>query len=460
MGATQHNGLYKADNFIYFQKLRLQTETKMKSGIEMGAGMEQQEKNEIRLELPEKVRQIIEQIQKHGFEAYAVGGCVRDSLLGRTPDDWDITTSAKPQEVKAIFPRTIDTGIEHGTVTVMMGKEGFEVTTYRIDGAYLDGRHPESVEFSSNLVEDLKRRDFTINAMAYNEQQGLVDVFEGIEDMQRKVIRCVGNPKERFGEDALRMMRAIRFSAQLGFEIEEETYRAVEELAPTLEKVSMERIQVELVKTLLSAHPDYVRFYQETGLFCDVLPQADVILSGKFKNPTLKLLTHAKNTSVLRYAALFHHAGPDTAKEALKRLKLDNYTVNTVSKLLLYTQKSIEENEPAVREATYTYGKEMMPLIFAHQHALLDTTEELVGIGMTTKRRHLETVERMYEDIIKRGDCISIKDLDITGNDLMEYGLTGTQIGKTLKDLLHIVLENPKLNEKETLVAMIEHLDL
>lgn len=245
--------------------------------------MEQQEKNEIRLELPEKVRQIIEQIQKHGFEAYAVGGCVRDSLLGRTPDDWDITTSAKPQEVKAIFPRTIDTGIEHGTVTVMMGKEGFEVTTYRIDGAYLDGRHPESVEFSSNLVEDLKRRDFTINAMAYNEQQGLVDVFEGIEDMQRKVIRCVGNPKERFGEDALRMMRAIRFSAQLGFEIEEETYRAVEELAPTLEKVSMERIQVELVKTLLSAHPDYVRFYQETGLFCDVLPQADVILSGKFK---------------------------------------------------------------------------------------------------------------------------------------------------------------------------------
>ena len=333
--------------------------------------MEQQGKKEIRLELPEKVRQIIEQIQKHGFEAYAVGGCVRDSLLGRTPDDWDITTSAKPQEVKAIFPRTIDTGIEHGTVTVMMGKEGFEVTTYRIDGAYLDGRHPESVEFSSNLVEDLKRRDFTINAMAYNEQQGLVDVFEGIEDMQRKVIRCVGNPKERFGEDALRMMRAIRFSAQLGFEIEEETYRAVEELAPTLEKVSMERIQVELVKTLLSAHPDYVRFYQETGLFCDVLPQADVILSGKFKNPTLKLLTHAKNTSVLRYAALFYHAGPDTAKEALKRLKLDNYTVNTVSKLLLYTQKSIEENEPAVREATYTYGKEMMPLIFAHQHALL-----------------------------------------------------------------------------------------
>ena len=203
----------------------------------------------------------------------------------------------------------------------------------------------------------------------------------------------------------------------------------------------------------------------QVGLLVDGLPLgylAPVDLGILMKSTEDRAVDYVSATCVriLRYAALFYHAGPDTAKEALKRLKLDNYTVNTVSKLLLYTQKSIEENEPAVREATYTYGKEMMPLIFAHQHALLDTTEELVGIGMTTKRRHLETVERMYEDIIKRGDCISIKDLDITGNDLMEYGLTGTQIGKTLKDLLHIVLENPKLNEKETLVAMIEHLDL
>lgn len=422
--------------------------------------MEEHKTGEIRLELPEKVRQIIERIKEHGFEAYAVGGCVRDSLLGRKPDDWDITTSAKPQEVKAIFPRTIDTGIEHGTVTIMMDKEGFEVTTYRIDGDYLDGRHPESVEFSSNLIEDLKRRDFTINAMAYNETCGLKDAFDGIGDIQKKIIRCVGNPKERFGEDALRMMRAIRFSSQLGFAIEEETYGAVSELSYTLKKVSMERIQVELVKTLLSDNPDYVRFYQETGLFRDVLPEAEEVLAGKYARQTLCLLIHSKKSTVLRYAALFHHAGAQKAKTALKRLKLDNYTVNTVYKLLLYTQKTIDENEPAVREAIHLYGKEMLPLIFEHEKALIDTTEELVGIAMTVRHKHLETVKRMYEDIIQRGDCISIKDLDITGNDLMEYGLKGAQIGKTLNDLLYIVLENPKLNDKATLVAMIEHLDI
>lgn len=422
--------------------------------------MEQHKSGEIRLELPEKVKRIIEKIQEQGFEAYAVGGCVRDSLLGRKPEDWDMTTSAKPQEIKRIFPRTIDTGIEHGTVTVMEGKEGFEVTTYRIDGEYLDGRHPETVEFSSNLIEDLKRRDFTINAMAYNEMNGLADAFDGIGDIHKKVIRCVGNPKERFGEDALRMMRAIRFSAQLGFTIEEETYKAVSELAYTLKKVSMERIQVELVKTLLSDNPDYVRFYHETGLFHDVLPQAEDILAGKYAKQTQRLLVHSKKTPVLRYAALFHYAGAEQAKAALKMLKLDNYTINTVYRLLSYTKKTIDENEPAVREAIHCYGKEMLPLIFEHENALINATEELVGVSMTARRKHLQTVERMYEDIIKRGDCISIKDLDITGNDLMEYGLKGMQIGKALNDLLYIVLENPKLNDKATLIAMIEHLDI
>lgn len=414
------------------------------------------DKKQIKLTLPVKVREIITAIQEQGFEAFAVGGCVRDSILGRQPDDWDITTSAKPEEIKEIFARTVDTGIAHGTVTVMMGKEGFEVTTYRIDGAYLDGRHPESVEFSANLIEDLKRRDFTINAMAYNEQQGLVDAFDGIGDIKRKVIRCVGNPYERFGEDALRMMRAIRFSAQLGFEIEKETYAAVTELAPALKKVSMERIQVELVKTLLSDNPGYVKRYQETGLFCDVLPAADELLSGKHAKQTQRLLGYAQKTPVLCYAALFHYAGHEKAKAALKMLKLDNYTINTVSKLLECTEKTVRENEPAVREAIHSYGKEMMPLIFAHETALLDTAEELIGISMTAKRKHIATVERMYQDIISRGDCISIKDLDITGNDLIEYGLCGPQIGKTLNELLHIVLENPKLNDKETLIAMIQ----
>ena len=179
------------------------------------------------ISLPEKVENIISTIEANGFEAYAVGGCVRDSILGRIPDDWDITTSASPQQVKALFRHTIDTGIQHGTVTVMLGREGFEVTTYRIDGEYEDSRHPKEVTFTSNLREDLKRRDFTINAMAYNNRTGLVDAFGGLEDMERKLIRCVGESQERFEEDALRMMRAVRFSAQLGYAIEEGTEQAI-----------------------------------------------------------------------------------------------------------------------------------------------------------------------------------------------------------------------------------------
>ena len=175
-----------------------------------------QEVGAIRIRMPDKVKLIIDRIAAAGFEAYAVGGCVRDSVLGRAPQDWDITTSARPEQVKALFPRTVDTGLQHGTVTVLLGKEGFEVTTYRIDGEYLDGRHPREVTFTPSLEEDLKRRDLTINAMAYNDESGLVDLFGGREDIRKGVIRCVGNPEQRFGEDALRMLRAVRFAAQLG----------------------------------------------------------------------------------------------------------------------------------------------------------------------------------------------------------------------------------------------------
>lgn len=190
----------------------------------------------MQIQLPEKVKFIITTIEEAGYEAYAVGGCVRDSILGRIPDDWDITTSATPLQVKELFRRTVDTGIRHGTVTVMLDKEGFEVTTYRIDGKYEDSRHPKEVTFTPSLEEDLKRRDFTINAMAYNDKEGIVDLFGGMEDIREKKIRCVGNPKERFSEDALRIMRAVRFSAQLGYEIDADTAAAIQKLAPTLKK--------------------------------------------------------------------------------------------------------------------------------------------------------------------------------------------------------------------------------
>ena len=188
----------------------------------------------MKMKLPENVNRIIHRLQKEGYDAYAVGGCVRDTLLGREPKDWDITTSARPEAVKSLFSHTIDTGIQHGTVTVMLDHVGYEVTTYRIDGEYEDSRHPKEVIFTRNLVEDLKRRDFTINAMAYNDESGLVDVFEGEQDLKKGVIRCVGNAHDRFGEDALRMLRAVRFAAQLGFSIEEQTRAAVADLALTL----------------------------------------------------------------------------------------------------------------------------------------------------------------------------------------------------------------------------------
>lgn len=414
---------------------------------------------DIRINLPDDVRRIIKTIEDNGYEAYAVGGCVRDSILGRNPDDWDITTSARPEQIKSFFKKTIDTGIKHGTVTVMMNHTGYEVTTYRIDGEYKDGRHPESVEFSAKLVDDLKRRDFTINAMAYNESNGFVDEFNGIEDLNNHVIRCVGNPIERFSEDALRMMRAIRFSAQLGFDIDSKTYAAIVELAPAIRQVSMERVQVELVKTIMSDNPFYVKQYEQTGLLRENLSYMDEILSGKLVKNAMAMLKYAPKSTVLRYAAIFNMGEPDRVKAELKALKLDNYTVDTVTKLVAYSKDTIEENEPAVREAVHKYGKELLALMFENEEARINTKEEIVGISLSSQRLHLNRIKKMYEDIISRGDCISIKDLDITGNDLMEYGLSGVQIGKTLNELLHIVIENPKLNEKSTLLAMIEHID-
>ena len=237
------------------------------------------------IELPKKVNTIIETIRAAGHEAYAVGGCVRDSILGRIPDDWDITTSARPEEIKTLFRHTIDTGIEHGTVTVTLEKEGFEVTTYRIDGEYEDCRHPKEVMFTDKLTEDLKRRDFTINAMAYNDSRGLVDIFGGKKDLQQGIIRCVGDARERFTEDALRILRAIRFSAQLGYKIEEKTREAIEELASSLKYISAERIQAEFIKLLLSPHPDYLRIAYDTGVTKVFFPEWDKAMETPQNHP-------------------------------------------------------------------------------------------------------------------------------------------------------------------------------
>ena len=409
------------------------------------------------MELPENVRNIISTIEKNGCEAYAVGGCVRDTLMGKTPSDWDITTSALPMQVKSMFGRTVDTGLKHGTVTVMIGKTGYEVTTYRIDGEYKDGRHPESVEFALNLVEDLKRRDFTINAMAYNDKNGLVDEFDGRGDLERKVIRCVGNPMERFTEDALRMMRAIRFSAQLSFDIHPDTYDAINKLSDTIKQVSMERIQVELTKTLVSDNPEKVELFYSTGIFAAVLPEISRIFEGRYRQNALCMVRFTENTPVLRYAALMNSLEPEEARSVLRRLKMDNHTVDSVTAIVANSKGKIDENEPAIREALNRFGKDLMNNLLIHAEALAKAKEEITGVMLPGTHNHIVAVRKMMEGIINRGDCFTIKDLDIRGNDLIEYGMSGSQIGRTLNELLHVVMDNPKLNDKATLIAMLDH---
>lgn len=437
----------------------------------------------MKIQLPGKVYKIIETLQAAGYEAYAVGGCVRDSILGREPNDWDITTSAKPEETKRLFPRTIDTGIRHGTVTIMMDKEGFEVTTYRIDGEYEDSRHPKEVTFTANLEEDLKRRDFTINAMAYNEQDGLVDIFGGIRDMEAGVIRCVGDAKERFTEDALRMLRAVRFSAQLGYRIEESTGQAVRELAPSLQRISAERIQAELVKLVTSPHPDYLRIAYETGITKEILPEFDLCMETPQNNPhhcysvgehILHSMLAVEPDKVLRLGMLFHDIGkPQTltideegithnkrhpvvgeemTKKILRRLKFDNDTIDKVSKIVLYHDQEIALTDTGVRRAMNRMGEDIFPMILAVHRADISAQSDY---KKEEKLEKLAYIEQTYEDIRNRKDAVSLKDLTVTGSDLIALGMQpGRQIGEVLHELLEMVLEDPALNKKEELLEI------
>ncbi|MFR6009085.1 MAG: CCA tRNA nucleotidyltransferase [Christensenellales bacterium] len=414
----------------------------------------------MKIEMPSEVKFIISELESHEYEAFAVGGCIRDSLLGRTPNDWDITTSAKPEEVKEIFHRTVDTGIKHGTVTVLIGKKSFEITTYRVDGAYTDGRHPESVRYSKYLKEDLRRRDFTINAFAYNDEVGLRDEFYGFRDMEWKIIRAVGNAEDRFSEDALRMMRAIRFAAQLGFNIELNTYNAIIKLAPNIKKVSAERIQVELTKTLMSDHPEVTIEYAKTGLFVEILPVLYDTLSGISAQKTLELLKYVPRMVIMRYAALLRYRTPEEARDVLRKLKLDNFTINTVTKLVEYQNDIndvIEENDISVREAIHKYGTDLLELMFVFAEADGRMKREYTGFNSRGRNVHLKTIKRLYDEILERGDCVDLKGLAVNGSDLMELGIVGEQIGETLNWLLHIVMENPALNNKNTLISFVEN---
>lgn len=434
----------------------------------------------MKIQLPEKVKVIIQTLEAAGYEAYAVGGCVRDSVLGRIPADWDITTSALPEQVKELFHRTIDTGIEHGTVTVMMDKEGFEVTTYRIDGEYRDHRHPEQVNFTGELKEDLRRRDFTINAMAYNDRCGMVDAFGGIEDLKHGVIRCVGVAGERFEEDALRILRAVRFAAQLGFEIEKETADAARALAANLKDISAERIQTELVKLLVSPHPEMLRTAYELGITRVVLPEFDVMMETPQHHPhhmysvgehTLKALEFTDPEKVLRLSVLFHDFGkPQTrttvdgvdhfhghasvsAQETvriMRRLKFDNATMDQVKRIVLYHDARPQPDERQIRRLLHRAGEDIFPGLFQVMGADILAQSEYRKIE---KLVNLERVHQVYDEILKRKDCISLKNLQVTGKDLIAAGMEpGKKIGEILNQMLEDVLETPEHNEREYLL--------
>lgn len=397
----------------------------------------------MKITMPCEAEWIIGKIRERGYEAFAVGGCVRDTLLGRLPEDWDITTSAKPEEVKAIFGRTVDTGLQHGTVTVMKHKKGYEVTTYRIDGEYHDGRHPDSVAFTSSLREDLKRRDFTINAMAYSHETGIVDVFGGMEDLKRKTIRCVGCAADRFGEDALRILRAIRFAAQLDFSIEEKTWEAVCAMAQNLSRVSRERVQTELTKLLLSCCPEKIVMVRDAGISPWIASGFEECF-GQTEDASLRfsLLRELPTEKSMRWAGFLRYLTPDRAASVLRELKLDNETIGNVKNIVRGAQTPLFAAKPAIRK--------LLSEMSAFQFDGCLRLKALDGSCDT------DEIRRLWREIREDGDCVSLKTLAVSGRDLLEAGVApGPEVGKTLSRLLALVLEDPSRNRKEFLLERL-----
>lgn len=437
--------------------------------------------------MPIRAAKVIQRLEDAGFEAYIVGGCVRDSLLKREPGDWDITTSASPQEIKELFHYTIDTGIEHGTVTVMIDHEPFEVTTYRVDGKYEDHRRPNEVHFTKSLEEDLLRRDFTINAMAYNDRRGLIDLYNGREDLANGVIRCVGDASTRFDEDALRILRALRFQAQLGFEIEEETCKAIRHQARFLKDISAERIQVELEKLLTSEHPEVIVNAYELGVTGVILPEFDLMMETPQNNPhhkynvgihTVEAMKAIEAEHILRWTMLLHDAGkpkarvqgPDKdhfrmhpvigeeiARTVLKRLKFDNQTVRQVTKLVQWHDRRFGSPQEVSKKTVRRWVSELTPQLFSKlmkiQKADISAQSDY---NREEKEKILAETNELFFEILEAGDALSVKDLKITGKDLMEMGIPqGKEIGEFLNWLLDQVLLHPDFNTKENLIKMI-----
>jgi len=436
--------------------------------------------------IPNDVKIILDTFKNNGYEAYIVGGCIRDFIIGSyVPKDYDIATNALPEEIIKLFDKTVPTGIKHGTVTVMMNGEGFEVTTYRIDGEYLDNRRPELVTFVLNLKEDLARRDFTINALAFNEQDGVIDYFNGLEDIENKIIRAVGEPNKRFQEDALRMLRAIRFAATLDFQIEENTLRAIKMNSNLILNISSERIRDELCKMLLSrSSTKAFRLLEGTKLLEYILPELQKAVGFKQLNPhhdkdifqhTLAVIENCPESLNLRVAALLHDiAKPDCftidnkgighfyghdesgviiSEQILRRLKFDNDSISKISTLVKEHMNILEKpTDASVKRLINRVGVNLLPDLFELQRA-----DALGSRFPEIRLKEINTVEEKTRDILQSKVPLSISELAVNGGDLMvEFSLIpGEKIGDMLKFLLDKTLENPELNSKEKLLAII-----
>ena len=446
------------------------------------------------IEIPQSAQTILDLLEAAGFEAFVVGGCVRDALMGRTPNDWDITTSARPEQTKAVAAdagfKTIDTGIKHGTVTVIVDHEPFEVTTYRADGSYSDGRHPDSIEFLDRIDGDLARRDFTINAMAYNPSRGLVDRFGGQADLKAGILRAVGDPRERFTEDALRIVRGLRFAAQLGFAIEPETSDAMHELRSLLDNIAVERIWVEFRGLLEGSYAvDVLRAYNDVVF--TIIPELEPEFEFDQRNPfhrydvwehTLHALEAAPTDmeATLRFALLLHdigkphcltideegkgHAyghekvGEPIAAEVCRRLKLSRSEREAVTQLVRHHMFSIPDTPKAMRRFLLKHGPERARDLFAIRRC------DKSGIGRgqmvdSPMSIAFAKAEKLMDEQLNAEPVFGIKDLAINGSDLIALGMEpGPVIGHVLQVLLNEVVDGDVLNEREALIAHVRQL--
>lgn len=430
--------------------------------------------------LSKEAEKAISLLYESGYEAYAVGGCVRDMIMGRECQDTDITTSALPEEIKEVFSsfRTIDTGIKHGTVTVIINSTPLEITTYRIEKGYSDGRHPDKVIFTPELEKDLKRRDFTVNSIAFCPEKGFIDPFSGKEDIERKIIRCVGNPTERFTEDSLRILRGLRFSSVLGFEIEKNTAEAMRECKELLNAVSNERIFSELSKLLCGKNVKEI-IVKYSDILEVILPEIKGMkgFDQHNFNHIYDILTHTAVVTEsipplphLRFAALFHDCGKvdcfsldengvghfyshpslsaKKADEALLRLKSDTKTREKVIKLVKVHDTPIEESERIIKKRLRSMGDELFFDLIKLQRA--DTKG--LAPEFHDREKHFDTLEKMAKEIMEGDECFSLKDLKINGYDLIKEGFGGKEIGDALSCALEAVIDGNIRNEREELI--------